>query len=440
MQSKVADIKFERWSSSKGFLAATIGSAVGLGNIWRFPYMAGENGGGTFLIPYFVGIILCGIPLMTFEIAAGRHYRSGIFGTVQAIKPHFWVLGAAIALIGLIFLSYYLVITGWTLGYLISTPLALNTNFDTFSHSWAPLLYFLVAASIAVLIVWLGVSKGIERASKVLLPLLIIILVLIAAYGLTLSGRAEAVSFLFRPQLSELLSPQVWANGFGQAFFSLGVGLGVLVTYGSYLDDDTNITGSSLVVSSADTIVALVAGLAIFPIVFSFGQSPTSGPQLAFQTLPVIFKQMPLGSVVGTSFYLLLFLAATTSAVSLLEMVVRSVSDRLSWSHVKSLIWTVVPILVLGTLSALSYSPIRLGIMGRPVLDLLDTAMGTFGLLLGGLLTSVALFWMCPPETLIGQLDGERSGSIGRLGFFLGKFVLPVALIFILVAYTLDLL
>ena len=213
-----------------------------------------------------------------------------------------------------------------------------------------------------------------------------------------------------------------------------------MVTYGSYLDDDTNITGSSLVVSSADTIVALVAGLAIFPIVFSFGQSPTSGPQLAFQTLPVIFKQMPLGSVVGTSFYLLLFLAATTSAVSLLEMVVRSVSDRLSWSHVKSLIWTVVPILVLGTLSALSYSPIRLGIMGRPVLDLLDTAMGTFGLLLGGLLTSVALFWMCPPETLIGQLDGERSGSIGRLGFFLGKFVLPVALIFILVAYTLDLL
>lgn len=440
MESQAKSIRLERWSSSKGFLAATIGSAVGLGNIWRFPYMAGENGGGTFLIPYFVGILLCGIPLMTFEIAAGRRYRSGIIGAVQAINPRFWVLGAAIALIGFIFLSYYLVITGWTLSYLVSTPLARDTDFNAFSNSWAPLAFFLIATAIAVLIVGLGIAKGIERVSKVLLPLLVVILVLIAAYGLTLSGRAEAVSFLFQPQFSELLNPQVWANGFGQAFFSLGVGLGVLVTYGSYLDDDNNITGSVLVVSGADTIVALIAGLAIFPIVFSFGQSPSSGPQLAFETLPVIFKQMPLGSIVGTSFYLLLFVAATTSAVSLLEMVVRSVADRLSWSHVRSLIWTVLPLLALGTLSALSYSPVHLDIWGRPVLDLLDTAMGTFGLLLGGLLTSLALFWMCPPETLIGQVGGSRSGSIGQLGFFLGKFVLPVALIFILVAYTLALL
>ncbi|MDA1217936.1 MAG: sodium-dependent transporter [Chloroflexi bacterium] len=193
MESQAKSIRFERWSSSKGFLAATIGSAVGLGNIWRFPYMAGENGGGTFLIPYFVGILLCGIPLMTFEIAAGRRYRSGIIGAVQAINPRFWVLGAAIALIGFIFLSYYLVITGWTLSYLVSTPLARDTDFNAFSNSWAPLAFFLIATAIAVLIVGLGIAKGIERVSKVLLPLLAVILVLIAAYGLTLSGRAEAV-------------------------------------------------------------------------------------------------------------------------------------------------------------------------------------------------------------------------------------------------------
>lgn len=428
----------ERWSSHRGFLAAAIGSAVGLGNIWRFPYVAGENGGGTFLIPYAVAILACGLPLMMFELAAGREYRLGVFGTIQAIAPRYRFIGGAIGAIGLIIVSYYLVVTGWTLGYLIYTPLGMDVSFTDFSDSWGPLVFFLVSAGITVSIVLLGINRGIEATSKMLLPLLAAIVVIMAAYGMTLPGRAAALDFLFQFRPRELLEPLVWANAFGQAFFSLGVGMGVLVTYGSYLDRRGDIPGLARVVVGADTLIALFSGLIIFPMVFSFGYSPEAGAQLAFETLPRVFEQMRLGTLLGSVFYLLLFLAATTSAVSILQMVVAVVADRMTWSHRRSTWALLAPLLLLGTASALSYSPMHLTIFGRPVLDALDGTVGTFGLLVAGLLTSVALFWLGRPQRLVVQVAENPNAWVGRSGLFLGRYLLPLALIGTLIALAVS--
>lgn len=421
-----------------GFLAAAIGSAVGLGNIWRFPYVAGENGGATFLIPYVIAIVLCGLPLMMFELAAGRQYRQGILGTVQAMRPGSWLIGVGVGLIGFIILSYYLVVTGWTLGYLVSTPLGQDGSFTAFSASWRPVIFFFVSAGISFTVVMLGVNRGIEAASKALLPILGGVVIFLAGYGFTLPGSDEALAFMFRPHLSELLNAQVWASAFGQAFFSLGVGIGVLITYGSYLDGRGNILGLATVVTGVDTLIALLAGLIIFPLVFSFGYLPEAGPQLAFETLPNVFQQMKLGTLVGTAFYLMLFVAATTSAVALFEMVVTVVSERLGWRRSRSAWLLLLPLLTLGGLSALSYSPLNLRLLGEPVLDILDASVGTFGLLIGGLLTSVALFWFGSPDMLARQLGNSPGAWIGRLALFLGRFVLPAALISTLVAFTVS--
>lgn len=431
-------VQRERWSSHVGFLAAAIGSAVGLGNLWRFPYVVGQSGGGAFFIPYFLALLACGLPLMMFEIAAGREYRRGMLGTVRAIQPRLWLAGLTVSLIGLVILSYYLVVTGWTLAYLVATPLGLDTDFQRFVGSWAPLAYFGAATATTVLIVRLGVRRGIETASKALLPVLGVIILLLIGYGASLDGWDEAVQYLFKPDLADLLEPRTWAVAFGQAFFSLGVGLGVMVTYGSYLDRHDSIPQTATVVAGADTLVAMLAGLAVFPLVFSFGASPNAGPQLALQTLPALFSQMPFGVLVGTVFYLLLFIAGITSAMSLLEMVVAAISDWTGWSHARSLLSLVGPLFVLGLGSALSYSPVGLRVFGEPLLDVLDVGVGTLGLLVSALLTSVVLFWMGRPEALVEQMNTASRAWIGRSGLLIGRYVIPVSLSLTLLWLAVD--
>lgn len=421
------------WSSNLGFVAAAVGSAVGLGNIWRFPYIAGENGGGSFLLAYAVAIFLCGLPLLVFEVAAGRQYRRGILGTAKGIRPSLWFLGAGVAIIGFIILSYYLVVTGWTFGYLLSSPLGLDTSFDAFGSSWRSLVFFGLATGLSFTIVLLGVNSGIERASKALLPLLVVIISLMAGYALTLPGRSEALAFMLRPDYSQLLLSETWANAFGQAFFSLGVGMGVLVTYGSYQKRGASISKSGIAIVGADSIIALLSGLIVFPLVFSFGYSPAAGPQLVFETLPEVFQQMHLGVLVGSLFYLLLFIAAITSAVSLLEMAGTALSDGLGWPRIKSTLVTLGPLLALGSLSALSYSPVDLRLFGNPVLNILDTAAGTIGVLVGGLFTSIAIFWMGKTELLIDQVRNNGDARWATFGFLLGKYVVPPALMLTLI-------
>ncbi|MBI4202629.1 MAG: sodium-dependent transporter [Chloroflexi bacterium] len=423
-------VKREQWSSHLGFLAAAMGSAVGLGNIWRFPYLAGSNGGGAFLIPYLVGIAVCGLPLLMFEYAAGRHYRLGVMGAFKAMSRRYEVVGLAIAAMVFFILSYYLVVAGWTLGYLIATPIGKEAGFSAFTATWWPVACFVVTAVVCCGVVMLGVTKGIERTSRALLPLLAVVIVLMAGYGMTLEGRGEALSFLFKPDLSALGDPLVWARGFSQAFFSLGVGMGVMITYGSYMARESAIARSSVIVASGDVSVALLAGLAIFPLVFTFGGPPGAGPQLAFETLPQVFSHMPGGMLVGSAFYLLLFVAALTSAVSMLQVVAATISDRTGWSTSRATRWLVLPLLGLGLLSALSYAPADLRFFGQPVLDLMDTTFGTFGLLVGALVTCIAIFWLADGLAMKEQVGhGAPRRFVAWSGFLLGRYVAPITLL-----------
>lgn len=430
----------ERWSSQAGFLAAAIGSAVGLGNIWRFAYVAGQNGGGAFLVAYVIAVALCGLPLLAWELSAGRRYRGGVVAALSAIHPRLRLLGAGIALLGFVLLSYYLVITGWTLAYALYTLLGLDTTFDRFGASWGSPVFFLASTAVCFGIVALGVSRGIEQVCKVLIPILAVMVVGLAAYGLTLPGRDEAVQFFFQLRISELLSPKTWAFAIGQAFFSLGVGMGVMITYGSYQEGRRSLAIPAWAIAGADSTIAVMAGLAVFPMVFSLGFSPAAGPQLAFVTLPQVFDQMGAGVFIGTVFYLLLFIGAVTSAISLLEMAAVALAESTGWSHTRSR-WTILlPLATLGTLVALSYSPVGLSFGGKPLLDTVDTAVGTFGLLAAGLMTCIALFWMGRPQDLVEEVAGGSVTWAERIGFLLGRFLLPPALVGTIIAYAATLL
>ena len=424
----------ERWSSRAGFIAATVGSAVGLGNIWRFPYIAGENGGGVFILAYLVAVLVVGAPLMMFELAAGRRYAGGVYGTIRAMAPRAKLLGAGIALVSFVILSYYLVVASWTLGYVGITASGSGTTFESFTGSWAPALLFVATLAIGGAIVLRGVSQGIEAASMLLMPVLAVIVLGLAAYGLSLPGRGDALRFLFQPETSALLDPQVWAAAVSQAFFSLGVGTGVLMAYGSYMERRVGVRDASAVVVSADTSVAILAGLAIFPIVFTFALAPAAGPQLAFEALPRVFEQIAFGRVLGTAFYLLLFVAATTSVVSLMEGASAALSDWLGWARRRAILGLAAPLIALGALSALSYSPVGLTIAGRPVLDALDGTVGTVGLVATGLATTIAIFWLGRPGDVAQEIGEGAEGAAGRALFLMGRFLLTPALVAVLVA------
>jgi NSS family neurotransmitter:Na+ symporter len=422
----------ERWSGQAGFVAATVGSAVGLGNIWRFPYVAGENGGGAFIVAYLIAVVVCGAPLMMFELAAGRRYAGGAFAVVRAIAPRYRLAGVAIALAGFALLSYYTVVAGWTLGYAGITAAGLDPDFGGFADSWAPTALFLLTGALGLGIVLRGVRNGIEAASRLLLPVLTVLLVAMMVYALTFEGRSQALEFLFNVEWAALGEPAVWARAIGQAFFSLGVGCGVLITYGSYMGEEAPVRNSAAVVASADTAIALIAGLAIFPLVFTFAVPPASGPQLAFDTLPQLFGSIGLGRVIGTAFYLLLFMAAITSLVSLIEGTAASLRDWRGGTRRQGVVWLGAAMLVAGLPSALSYSPLAWTIGGRPVLDAVDSVVGTYGLLAGGLVTVVALFWLGDPRLITRDIGEGARGRAATALVAVGRYLVTGALVAVL--------
>ncbi len=278
----------EKWSSSTGFILASIGSAVGIGNIWRFPYIVGENGGGAFLIPYFIAVFLFGMPLMMLEFAMGRHFQTSVVPTFSTIGKRFRLAGFFIVLgMGMI-LSYYLVITGWVLAYSLFFISGISVPFSAFTASYYPLLFFLISGGITFFVVMAGVRHGIERLAKLLIPLLFALLLLLLAFSISLPGAVQGIGFYLTPDFERLSDPLVWTAAFGQAFFSLSVGFGILLTYGSYMRDE-KIAKSAGIITVSDLLVAILAGIMIFPLVFSFGLDPAAGVQLAFVALPLIF-------------------------------------------------------------------------------------------------------------------------------------------------------
>lgn len=426
----------ERWSSHLAFILAAIGAAVGLGNIWRFSAVLGQNGGGAYLIPYFIAVFIFALPLLVLEVAAGRRFRGTVVSAFAAVRPSFGVIGWLICIISFLITSYYLVITGWTLAFLTFAVIGSDVSFAAFTGSYEPVLFALACALITGIIVAAGVRDGIERMVVVLVPASLGILVIMALYSATLPGFAAGLSYLFTPDFSVLADPGIWLAAFGQALFSLSVGEGIMLTYGAYMAQDQDIRTSALVITVADTSVALLAGLVIFPVVFSYGLSPTAGSELAFTTLPVAFAGLPFGRVLAVAFFALLFFAAITTTVACLEVCVAAVCGAAAWSRKKTAFVLTLILLALTTLPALSYSALNLTIAGVPVLDFMDETAGTLGLHITAILLAIVFTHFAPPALFYAEAGGAT--RLNRAIFLFCKYLLPAVLILTVAAEILS--
>jgi NSS family neurotransmitter:Na+ symporter len=392
----------DSWSKL-GFMLASIGAAVGVGNIWRFPYMVGINGGGAFLIPYIVGVLLFSLPLMILELDAGRSFRGSVLTVFRSISSKHRLVGLLPLVISLGVCGYYLVVTGWSLAY-FTFSLTGYLTFQEFTSSLLPLLFFGIALLITCIIVSNGIKSGIERMALILMPLFAILLVALAGYSLTLPGAGEGIAFYLTPDLNYLWDLNIWVLGIVQAFFSLAVGYGILLTYASYLPKRENVRGYALGIAGADTLIALVGGLIVFPIAFSFGLDPASGSGLTFLSLPLVFQVMPLGFLVGAAFFLLLFIAGLTSAVSYLEVGASSFIDELSWPRRRATALSAIFLLAIGIPSALTFFGPGLSVSGQPLIEFLDIFLGKL-LLLSAAATTLVITHFYEPEAFKGRLS-----------------------------------
>ncbi len=434
-----------RWSSRLGFIMAAAGSAVGLGNIWKFPYITGMHGGGAFVLFYLFCIVTIGVPLMVAEMVIGRHTRKDPVGAFKRLRGGGWTLVGWMGVVaGFVILSYYCVVAGWAVDYLW---LALKGTFslqyaaqvpqlfgDLLASDLSQLFWQAIVMVATVLIVIGGVKSGLERANRIMMPILFLILVALAGYGFFSSGGVKAFQFLFAPDWSKL-DPPAMLEALGHAFFSLSLGMGAMLTYGSYADEEISIPRVAITVSIMDTLVALLAGLAIFPIVFSYGMAPAAGPGLVFKTLPILFSRMPGGTLIAILFFLLLVFAALTSAISLLEVVVAYYCDELKWDRTKATLIAGVLIFVLGVPAALSNNLLKDWhlIGSRNFLDSVDFLSTNYLLPLGGLLITLFAGWVLTPK--VGReelLKGGGSPGFYRVWFFLIRYISPVLVALVL--------
>jgi len=398
----------EQWSGRAAFVLATVASAVGLGNLWRFAYVAGENGGGAFLIAYLAAVAILGLPLMVAEFALGRRARADIVSAFAfgMRSPHWAWAGWLTVFAALAIVSYYAVIAGWAWRYfgtyLIGKEIgggreAVTAHFAQFLASPQTLAWQALVLALASAAVIGGVRGGIERVARAVMPLLALIVVGLAAYGLTLGTAREGLAFLFAPDFAALARPQVWLAAFGQAFFSLGVGVGTLATYGSYAPGEARLARSAVLVVGIDTTFALVAGIATFPAVFAFGLDPAHGPALAFVTLPQVFAVMPGGAWVGLAFFALLAFAALSPTIALIEVAVAALMQARGWSRRRTALIVGGIAFIAGVPSALSDGALAtLRPFGVGVLEAIDRLASSLLLPACGLCVALAVGWAWP--------------------------------------------
>ncbi len=431
-----------QWGSRIGFILAATGSAIGLGNIWRFPYTTGENGGAAFVLVYLICVIVIGLPVLIAELSLGRYTQRNPVGAIKAIVPKStWrMLGYLGVLTGIVILSYYSVVAGWTIGYIVKTC---THSTETFGHFIADpkseFGYFIIFLSLTTLVVLGGIKKGIERWSKILMPLLFIILLGLILFSISLPGAEAGIKFYLNPDFSKITGKTILA-ALGQAFFSLSLGMGAMITYGSYISKKTNLITSATAVALSDTLIAVMAGLVIFPALFAVGMQPAQGPGLVFNVLPQIFNQMPGGTVVGVFFFVLLAIAALTSSISLLEVGVAWAVDELKIARKKATIICSGAAFLIGVPSAMSqgYSSFFSGLhfLGKTgFLDIVDFLFGSFALTSGGFLLCIFIGWKwgakeAANEILLGSLDNKT--IILNIWKFLIRFVCPVIIFFVL--------
>ena len=427
---------------------AAAGGAVGLGNIWRYPYMLGQNGGGAFLLVNLLFVLMIGIPLMMTEFVIGRRTQSNVVGAYKKLeRKKGWATIGYFSILGAVLIyAFYSVVAGWTLNYIVMactnqlsglTPNEVADAFASFtSHSFWPVLFQLAFLALTALVISFGVQKGIEKISKILMPVLFFLLLLMVFRSLTLPGAKEGLQFLFKPDFSKLTGAGV-LGALGQSFFSLSLGMGAMVTYGSYIRKEDSLFKTSLWISVCDLLVAILAGVVIFPAVFSFGMDPAAGPQLVYVVLPNVFNSMPMGGLFAAVFFLLLGIAALTSTISLQEIIVAFNVEELHWSRRKSSIISMISIFVIGIFCTLSFGPIKhWTLFDRTIFDLFDLVTASYLMPIGALATTIFLGWFYPKAEVKDEITngGALKGKLFELYYFILRFVAPIALIVILLS------
>lgn len=443
------------WSSRMAFVLAATGSAVGLGNIWKFPYITGENGGGAFVLVYLGCVLAVGLPVMIAEMVLGRRGRRNPISTMRLLseeesRSRLWFLVGWLGVFtGMLILSYYSVIAGWTLAYMGEAATGAFRGAGTaevgalFGHLMdSPgrmLVWHTVFMGMTVFVVARGVQRGLEAAVRYLMPALLALLLMLVGYAMTTGHFMQGVEFLFTPDFSKL-GPAAFMIALGQAFFTLSIGMGAIMAYGAYLPEETPIAPTAVTVVAADTVVALLAGLAIFPIVFAYGLNTAEGPGLIFQTLPIAFGVMPGGAFFGTLFFLLLVIAAWTSAIGLIEPAVAYLVENRSMSRGRAALMVGGAIWLLGFGTVFSFNlwsevTVALGSRVFTIYEGVDFLTSNIALPLGGLLIAVFAGWVMSKGSTLDEF--ERGASTGYSAWrLLVRWVAPLALLLVFLQAT----
>ncbi len=433
-----------KFSSKLSTVLVAAGCSVGLGNIWRFPYVAGENGGGAFLLIYIASIIIIGFPVMLAEFSVGRATHKSAVGAYKQLGGQWKWLGFNGVYAALIIMGFYYVVAGWTTEYFAmsfsgalgehSTAEDLKNLFvDVVTNPWLPVIYTIIFVLLNHVIITMGVAKGLERASNILMPLLFFILIGLCINSLLLPNGWVGVEFFLKPDFSKITS-KVILEAVGQSFFSLSIGLGALVAYGSYIQKDTNLRTTALLVIVLDTAVAIIAGLIIFPATSSLGIDPTAGPALVFETLPAIFQQLPMSMFLATVFFLLLMIAALTSTMSLHEVFTVYLMEEWGCTRKRGTTLTTIFVMILATVASFSFSIFsNILILGRNLFDFMDYITANYMLPLGGLFTCIFVGWFLDKQVMQDQITnhGVLGGKILPVMIFLLKYLCPVVLLVI---------
>lgn len=441
-----------QFGSKFGFIMAAAGSAVGLGNIWRFPYLTGENGGGAFVFIYLCCVLLIGIPLLFNEIALGRMTGKNPIGAFKDTGSNkFWMIGAVLSLCVSFFVtSYYGVIAGWTVGYIYTSLVGVELSFESFQANPAiviPLFIFFIGLNL--LIVTKDISKGIEKASKILMPVLFVLVLVVIIRSVTLDGAMAGIEYYLIPDFTKI-NGATFLKALSQCFFSMSIGWGIMITYGSYLSKNESIVKSALWIGILDTTVALMGGLMVFPAVFAFGLEPNQGPTLVFQILPHIFSEMPGGNIIGAFFFLLLCIAALTSTISMIEVPGSWLIDEKKWSRKKAA-WVVsIAAILVGIPSALSkganeyLSTMSIQFSGLTItsfMDIMDFIWGSFFIIIVSLFVCLYVGWVIKPAKIIEELTSGSPFFVKSMvagitpaqiwSFFL-RYVCPLVIIIVI--------
>lgn len=427
------------------FILAVTGSAVGLGNIWKFPYITGQNGGGAFVVVYLFCVFLIGMPVMMSEILIGRRGRRNpvatmaLLGEEEGSSRHWRLVGGMGVIAGILILSYYSVIAGWTIAYaqksvsgsfVGGSPADIAAIFGTFTGNWVSVaIAHTIFMALTIFVVARGVERGLEQAVRFMVPALFVLMLILLGYSISSGHFAEGVAFLLTPDFDALTWNSVLV-AMGQAFFTLSIGMGAIMAYGAYLPAETSITGASASVVVADTMIALLAGLVIFPLVFANGLNPADGPGLVFVTLPLAFGQMSGGVVFGTIFFVLLIFAAWTSAIGLMEPAVAWVVERFHKTRAQAATMIGVLIWVLGFGTVLSFNVLaETKFLRGTIFDNVDHLTSNIMLPLGGVFITVFASWVMCRNSSADELGG--AGTVYSVWRFLARYLAPIAIIFV---------